>query len=248
MSYILNALKKAENKSFGGENLKVKKQILILKRQTRGGKLKILLLISGLLGTLLLGGWLGYMQTGQTEQPVAATKSQGTPDHDPIVPSDHQPVLVQDRLTSPVKTADEIRSESIQNNRTNAKSSGGIVSNIREINPPIPVRTMAVTPKAQAEAEEVVQPVAKQKVEEDTEPGLQSYADIPLKIRQKLPSLKISLHFYNSVPEKRLVRINGRNLHEGDWIEEGLAVEEIKPTTTVLNHDGYLFELNAPGG
>jgi general secretion pathway protein B len=60
--------------------------------------------------------------------------------------------------------------------------------------------------------------------------------------------LKISLHFYNSSPERRLVRINGKILHEDDRIDHALSVEEITPRSTILNFDGYLFELDAPGG
>ncbi|SEA62848.1 Type II secretion system protein B [Desulfuromusa kysingii] len=244
MSYILNALKKAENKSFEGENLKVKKQILILKRQTRGGKLKILLLVSGLLGTLLLGGWLGYMQTGKTAKPEVATRAQPTTNNDLMTTTEKRPATVTTALTHAPQRHENVRPEPMQQNHIN--DSDSVVRNTDIVNPPIPVR--AVPMPNQARPEEVTQPVTVEEPAIETETSTQSYADIPLKIKQQLPSLKISLHFYNSIPEKRLVRINGRNLHEGDRVEAGLTVEEIKPTATVLNYDGYLFELNAPGG
>ncbi len=94
------------------------------------------------------------------------------------------------------------------------------------------------------EAQQAPEPVERKHIEEP----LQNYSNLPALIKQKLPPIEISLHFYNSNPARRLVRINGKILHENDRIQDKLTVEQIKPTTTVLNYDGHLFELNAPGG
>jgi general secretion pathway protein B len=117
----------------------------------------------------------------------------------------------------------------------------------KAVNPPIPVRVAAV-PMEENILKET--PVAPKQAETKSvvEESLQNYLDLPFLMKQQMPQLKISLHYYSSNPARRIVRINGNILHENDSIEDGLTVEEIKPTTAVLLYDGVLFELNAPGG
>ena len=246
MSYILNALKKAENKSFDGENIKIKKQILVLKRRSRNGKLKVLALTTVLLGTLLLGGWLGSMQKPQPENRVRLAKSDRLLDNKKNAPVRHEPLLVKNTLTPPAEKIRETPPGANLHPGVDGKSSVKVESEMNAVNPPIPVRRV----KQQVKTEPVVtvQQISKVVEEKDIEEPLQNYLELPVMIKQKLPTLKISLHFYNSTPARRLARINGKILHEGDGIDNKLTVEEITPTSVILNYDGELFELNAPGG
>lgn len=246
MSYILNALKKAENKSFDGENIKIKKQILVLKRRSRNGKLKVLALATILLGTLLLGGWLGYMQKSQPENRVELAKSDTPVDKKRIAPVRHEPLLAKNTLVPPATKIREIPPGENLHPDVNGKSSIKVESEMNAINPPIPVRK----PVKQIKTEPATtgQQASETVEEKDIEEPLKNYLELPVMIKQKLPPLKISLHFYNSTPTRRLVRINDKILHEGDDIDNKLTVEEITPTSAILNYDGELFKLNAPGG
>jgi|YelNatPaOPRAMG01_1025707.scaffolds.fasta_scaffold88048_2 general secretion pathway protein B len=58
--------------------------------------------------------------------------------------------------------------------------------------------------------------------------------DLPTEVRQKLPALKMSLHYYSPVPVERFVVINQRNLREGDSLGEDLKVAEINPQGVIL--------------
>ena len=246
MSYILNALKKAENKSFDGENLKIKKQILVLKQRSRNGKLKVLALATVLLGTLLLGGWLGSMQKHQPENRVDLAKSDNLVDNKKNAPVRHEPLLVKNTLVPPAGKIREMQPRVHLHPGVDGKNSVKVERKTNAINPPIPVRRM----KKQVKTEPVatVQQISKVVKEKDVEEPLQNYLELPFMIKQKLPPLKISLHYYNSTPARRLARINGRILHESDSIDNKLTVEEITPTSVILNYEGELFELNAPGG
>jgi len=246
MSYILNALKKAENKSFDGENLKIKKQILVLKRRARGGKLKVLALSTALLGTLLLGGWLGYMQKPQAENRTESAQNHPLFNNEKSAPPYNESSLNGDALISPAKTTEEMQPNNILQKSVDTQNAAKVENKMDTANPPIPVRT--ISDQVNAPQAEAVQQIQEQEVGKNFEGSLLNYSELPFLIKQKLPPLNISLHFYNSTPARRLVRINERILHENDSIGDKLTVEEIKPTSTVLNYDGYLFKLNVPGG
>lgn len=247
MSFILNALKKAENKGFEKDNVKLKKQVLILKRQTRGKKIKAISMLAILLVTLLVGWFLGNLNFGQRKNNTDVTTSAQFSDNRGLNVaqngSNFQPLA-----TEPTGKTDETAGSATNATVIDDHADKAIVKvedSILFINPPVPVRT-APKPVTIETKEPAVNIVPQTETKPD-ENAIQNYAELPALIKQQLPELKISLHFYHSNPARRIVRINGKILHEQESINDELTVEEIRPTTTVLNFDGYLFELNAPG-
>lgn len=67
--------------------------------------------------------------------------------------------------------------------------------------------------------------------------------DLPSEIRNSLPNLKMSAHFYSADQPARFARVNDKILHEGETLSEGLKVEEINTTGTVFNYKGYRFQI-----
>jgi general secretion pathway protein B len=65
--------------------------------------------------------------------------------------------------------------------------------------------------------------------------------DLPRSIRAELPAIEITLHFFTDAPHSRMVRINGRNLREGQQVNPNLTLQEITPEGVVLNFRGQLF-------
>ena len=51
----------------------------------------------------------------------------------------------------------------------------------------------------------------------------------------------MALHFYTEEPQSRMVRINGKNLREGDSVGGGVTLEEITPDGVALGFQGYHF-------
>lgn len=71
--------------------------------------------------------------------------------------------------------------------------------------------------------------------------------ELPGNVRAGLPALDLQLHFFTPVPERRLVRLNGHNLREGDRSGEGLSIVEVTPDGVKLAHGGARFFLPAGG-
>jgi general secretion pathway protein B len=65
--------------------------------------------------------------------------------------------------------------------------------------------------------------------------------ELPLSVRQRLPDLSISGHFYDSRPSIRVVTVGGRILHEGAAIAPGVTLERITPDGAVFSCDGIRF-------
>ncbi len=77
---------------------------------------------------------------------------------------------------------------------------------------------------------------------QDNDKRVISVNELPLSVRQRLPDLTISGHFYNSRPSFRIVTVGGRTLHEGDAAAPGLRVERITPDGAVFSFEGYSFQ------
>lgn len=67
---------------------------------------------------------------------------------------------------------------------------------------------------------------------------------LPDGLQSMLPSIKYQAHIYASTADKRWIKLNGRELYEGESIG-ALKVQEITPDQSVLDFDGYEFSLKA---
>lgn len=65
--------------------------------------------------------------------------------------------------------------------------------------------------------------------------------ELPSDIRNTLPALKMSAHFFSADKQARFARINDKILHEGEILNDGLKVEEINPGGAVFSYKGYRF-------
>lgn len=68
--------------------------------------------------------------------------------------------------------------------------------------------------------------------------------ELPISIQQELPDFRISMALYSDDPDSRVAKINGKTLKEGQFLEEGLKLEEIKPDGLVFNYRNYSFQIN----
>lgn len=101
-----------------------------------------------------------------------------------------------------------------------------------------PSKTLAATPKKVPTADQgpgassgAAAPVA----------SVMAMADLPVAIQQELPPMSISVHAYSGKTAERLVGINNRLLHEGDYVASGLRLEQITPDGMILSYKGYTF-------
>ncbi|MDR2017292.1 MAG: general secretion pathway protein GspB [Syntrophobacterales bacterium] len=68
-------------------------------------------------------------------------------------------------------------------------------------------------------------------------------ADLPASVSSSIPELKISLHYYIDDPKARFARINDKTMREGQYLAEGLKVDEINASGVIMNCRGWRFLL-----
>ena len=67
--------------------------------------------------------------------------------------------------------------------------------------------------------------------------------ELPAAIKDSLPALKMSAHYYTADPQARFTRINDLNLREGQTLTPGVKLEAITPEGVVLSYQGYRFRM-----
>ena len=66
---------------------------------------------------------------------------------------------------------------------------------------------------------------------------------LPVRIQQALPDIRISVHAYSKRPENRIVSINGKVTKEGQRIDSDLSLEEITQDGVILSYEKYHFKV-----
>ncbi len=67
------------------------------------------------------------------------------------------------------------------------------------------------------------------------------FHELPESIKQELPSIVISAHVYSSNPMQRSIVINNNLMEEGEYVLDGLILNEITPDGAIFNYQGTLF-------
>lgn len=67
---------------------------------------------------------------------------------------------------------------------------------------------------------------------------------LPPKLQNSIPSLRYQAHIYATEPDKRWIKVNNRELYEGDNLG-ALTIVEITPEQALFDFDGIEFTLNA---
>jgi general secretion pathway protein B len=70
-----------------------------------------------------------------------------------------------------------------------------------------------------------------------------SLSELPPAIRSVLPAFKVSGHAYSPDPQNRVTRVNDKILQEGQELALGLRVEEITPDGIIFSCQGYRFRV-----
>ncbi len=73
--------------------------------------------------------------------------------------------------------------------------------------------------------------------------GVVSLSELPPSVRSSLPAFRVSGHAYSPEPASRVVRINEQILQEGQSLAPGVKVEEITPGGIVLSYQGHRFQI-----
>ena len=74
-------------------------------------------------------------------------------------------------------------------------------------------------------------------------PRLPLRNELPADVRATLPPTNVSGAVYSPAPRDRLLFINGQVLREGDAVAEGLTIESIGASASVLSMRGQRFQI-----
>jgi general secretion pathway protein B len=243
MSFILEALKKSEQQR-QQKNLppqEVRKRTLSLPSRRAGRHLYWM--VAGLLPVFLLSGWWLSRRMEPAVNP-SPPMTQGTKPAKPEAPPAPSS-LNQAEMAEPESGSSEFVSTPSLPEGLPPLSSPATPA----LNPepaPVPRKIAATAPRERLKIE--APPVFVVSEQPEPHPGdtLPLYLDLPKELRDQMPPLTMSMHFHSRDPDRRLVRINDRLLHEGDWLSRELQLIEITPSGATLNFLGKSFFLRGP--
>jgi general secretion pathway protein B len=227
MSFILEALKKSEER----------RRLLDASRQPRPRILDMSLagsrrwptwLFLGLLLAALAGGWWlrGASQPATVESPVITA-----PTPLPTIPT-AAPALPQITPVTTTASAPPLREAARP-----APSA------------PVPTASSGETARPARGKPAVAQSVSPPPAGVSPPAGPRPVSrEIPPAVRDRVPGLTMSLHFYADEPARRMVRIDDRIMREGQTVAENLVLEEITPSGAIFSFAGERFEVRGPGG
>lgn len=238
MSYILDSLKKSEQKrqQKGVPDLHT---VHVADPPRRRAIWPYLLLSALFINAALLLWWLGFWApTGSEIQSTASVEQMTT------LESATPPVAVEPPAISPVVPGTvekmveaEASSRVLPTPALSAESSDAITKL------PTTTRPEPSMPESKTTMDR------ERNFEAEGQQNQRSYrpAELPPQIRAQLPaSVNLTLHYFSSNAANRMVRINGKNLHQGDELQVGVSVDEITPDGVVLLVPGYRVWVEKP--
>ncbi len=231
MSFILEALKKSEQQRQQKNTSRQKSHKRTLSTGSSRSNRRPYWIMAGFLPLILLSGWLFYNSTEvPLEQPPVANKVKSTPP--PGQPMAAESTEAISSVASPPQ---------------NPVVVAAFAPVPRDFTLPPTRRRVATTVSVNKSIEKPPEPAVEPR-EIDKQPlepisALPLYLNLSRELRDRMPRLTMSMHFYTTNPDRRLVRINNHLLHEDDWVNRDLQVIEITPTGATLDFMGKLFNM-----
>ena len=228
MSFILEALKKSEQQRLQQNTAqqKVRKRTLALPSQRQGQWPYWLL--TGFLSLVLLCSWWIYDRAEPSLEQTSVVTSTHTPQplRQPEAPKPVQP--------TPLMVSVPQQSVAVTEPAPVPREAASSL--------PVPVST---APEGERVETVVIEQSMPREVDNPASEKLPLYLDLSRGLRDQMPRLAMSMHYYIADPGRRMVRINNLILHEGDWVGQGLQIVEITQTGATLDYMGKLFEMRS---
>jgi len=233
MSYILEALKKIEQKR---EQEELPKPLSFLGNPEREPKKRplwpYLVLAALILNAGIMIWWIGFQRPDKKE--VLAKSAVGPP---PGIPGPTRPGYnQQDQLTVIKKRLPAINLPQSPNRLSKRPVNRVAIQQVEKIHTPELVKA---GPPDLVKTE----PSASLKKEAARTEKVFHVNELPVAVKSGLPTFKVSAHAYSLDPQNRMTRVNDQILKEGQEMLEGLKVEEIIPGGIIFLYKGYRFHI-----
>ena len=238
MSYILDALKKADSERERGAVPGIHAQqvphMAVVARPA--GNLKLVLwLIVGLL-TVILGALAWRMSTTAQTPPVqVATAPLPLPVRpaESVAPPPAEPVATPSRPEPLPKVEPVVKPGPKEKPALPVPGAKGTTAGTGMPKAETKPAAKAAAPKAGASAAET----------SSTETKIYAMAELPDDVQRDLPKLTISGGTYSSNPAQRLLIVNNQVFLEGSQPAPGVTVEQIRQNAAVLSFRGYRYRV-----
>lgn len=234
MSYILDALKKSEEK----RNALNVPAAAVPRGQLQGTKNNHLQWV--VFALLLAAGSVWFITRPLQPEMVPATA-----DHSPAIQT--VAVVTEKNRPQPEPEPEQAAKPlTTQPSEQTAKSGQTIARQKNLIEPAktMPVRIVPASPDP-ITAEHTSPPDHLAEVEESAvaDKPVPNRSDLPLEKQLALPEITIAGHIYDKSPSARMVVINGKVRREKQHFGDGLILKEITTNGIILNHHGTVFRV-----
>ena len=238
MSYILEALKKLEQKrqreetpnllTLHGDAPRVTKKRPLWPYITAG-----LLLLNGVIVLLLLvGPWKNATQPPPHKPQVIAHESTTPP------PTS---TLPEKKVEPPADTKQHVPSPEKKDMIHSAPTQPPTPIAPKVVPQPAPQKASPVQPPPQSRTPNEPTPAPTKPVQPSKK--VVNMKELPVDVKSKLSELKMTVHSYNEQPQSRFVVINNNTTREGQLVNGELKLEKITQNGVVLNYQGHRFTL-----
>ena len=230
MSYILDALRKSDQQRQRGATPTLLTAQVMAAEPRRPENW-----IYGLIAAVLVGAGIviGWLHPWQSEPPAP----EGANVAREVIAAKSRESNPRPTAPAPVTAAPEPVSKDRNRNQARDRPAPSISNAETRGMPPNAVTTAPeVAPTAVPE-----KPVTAGLADSASEQRAMTMGELPLAIRQELPSMQISLHLYSTRPWNSFVSINNQMLQEGAYPAPGLRLEQITPDGMIFSYKGYRF-------
>jgi general secretion pathway protein B len=120
---------------------------------------------------------------------------------------------------------------------------------VQELLPQQPELTAAEVPdelkrKFELALAQTDQVPAHQRIKESAAPARDIHSLDEL-LKRQIPPLRFEAHVYASTPEQRWVKVNGKDLQEGQWVTADIQIKEITSQYVLMQMGRQLFSMEA---
>ena len=227
MSYILDALRKAEAERERGSVPNIHAQPAFAGAPARGARPRSRVwIVVAVVGVLLVIAaalpWFFMADRSAVPAPVAAAPA-------PVVaPTPVPTTMPASAAAAPAKVPAPTTAPTTAPTATAAA---------------VPVQPAPVPVRKPRPAPAVASAAAVTAAASATEERIYAMNELPDDIRRQLPGLSVGGSMYSTTPASRLVIVNGQVLHEGDRLTPELVLQQIKLKAAVFAFKGYRFTI-----
>jgi general secretion pathway protein B len=121
-----------------------------------------------------------------------------------------------------------------------AKEPGQQHKTVRDIQPAKPAARVEPEKKEKIQPQPESVPPVQQLA---AEPPVAALHDLPDHIRRSIPTISVGGYIYSANPAERSMLLNNRLVREGEQVASGVILEKMMPKEAVLNYQGQRFRL-----